>query len=107
LRPAIIALRARDNANAIRTSSPRWFGWTLHDARNCLLLFRRFSSLSHVRLGSLGCALPFSFFLNLARGLFLDAALLIFDCALLRFLAKPDFFDFPLTLFDVFPLARL
>ena len=107
MRPAIIALRTRDNANAIRTSSPRWFGWTLHYARSYLLLFRRFSSLGLVRLSSLRCAQPFSLFLNLARGLFLDAALLILYGLLLRFLAKPGFFDFPLTLFNVFPLARL
>jgi hypothetical protein len=107
LRSAIFALRARDNANAIRTGSPRWLDWTLYDARNRLFLFRRFSSLGLVRFGGLGCAQPFSLFFNLARGIFLDAALLIFDFALLRFLAKPDFFYFPLTLFDVFPLARL
>jgi hypothetical protein len=107
LRSAIFALRTRDNANAIRTSSPRWFGWTLYDARNGLLLFRRFSSLSLVHFSGLGCAELFSLFLDFASGFFLDEALLIFDCAQLRFLAKPDFFDFPLTLFDVFPLARL
>jgi hypothetical protein len=107
LRPAIIALRARDNANAIRTSSPRWFGWTLYDAGSCLLLFRRFSSLSLARLGSLRCALPFSLFLNLADGLFLNPALLILYGLLLRFLAEPGFFDYPLTLFNIFPLAGL
>jgi hypothetical protein len=111
LGPAIIALWARDNANAIRTSSPRWFDTTLYDARSDLLLFRllfrRFSSLGLVRLSGLGCAQPFSLVLNLARRLFLNAALLVFNCLLLRFLAKPGIFNVPLTLFDVFPLARL
>jgi len=106
LRPAIIALRTRDNANTIRTSSPRWFGWTLYDARSYRLLFRRFGSLGLVRLGSLGCA-PFRLFLNLAGSLFLNAALFILYGLLLRFLAKPGFFDFPLTLFNVLPLSRL
>ncbi|MGC2394931.1 MAG: hypothetical protein WA579_02900 [Rhodomicrobium sp.] len=32
---------------------------------------------------------------------------MIFNGALLCFLAEPGFFDFPLTLLDVFPLARL
>jgi len=107
LRPAIIALRTRDNANAIRTSSSRWFGWTLYDARSYRLLFRRFGSLGLVHLSSLGCALPFSLFLNLAGGLFLNAAFLILYGLLLRFHAKPGFFDFSLTFFDVFTLARL
>ena len=107
MRPAIIALRTRDNANAIRASSPRWFGWTLYDARSYLHLFRRINSFGLVRLGNLGCAQPFSLFLNLASGLFLNLALLILYGLLLRFLAEPGFFDYPLTLFDVFALARL
>jgi hypothetical protein len=107
LRPAIVALRTRDNANAIRTSSPRWCGWTFYDTRDHLLLFRRFSSLGLVHFGGLGCAQLFSLFLNFARRLFLNAALLILNGLLLRFLAKPGIFDVPLTLFDVFPLARL
>jgi hypothetical protein len=47
------------------------------------------------------------FFLSLAGSLFLGAALLILYSALLRFLAEPRFFDFALTLLNVFPPARL
>ena len=63
--------------------------------------------LGLIRFSDLRCALSFNLFLNLAGSLFLSAALLILNGALLRFLAEPGFFDFPLTLFDIFPLAGL
>jgi hypothetical protein len=101
-RATFVGLRTHDPHIRPRTPYRLWppYGNT----RSSSFLFR-FGGL--VGFSDFRCALSFCLFLSLACNFFLSAALLIFNGALLCFLAEPGFFDFPLTLLDVFPLARL